>query len=333
MMNNGNRGYIDMWDKWTKGRVGVPAYDNWLDDYKDILEENKENEILDLGCGVGADTLYLLERGFKVLSCDFSNEALKSVQENIPGSKIKYLNMLDKFPFEDETFSIIVADLSLHYFDDETTIHIMNEIKRVLKNNGVLLARVATVKDFNFGAGVGEELEKNYYFEGDYAKRFFEQVDVDKYFGIIGNVESSEKNMIRDEKEYLKPKKLYQIKVTKGEINMNKEFIEKWLGKLKEYWFNKDIESAVSLFTSTAYYQETPFMEPYTTIEEIRQEWQHVKDEDIHEIEFKVLAIDGYTVIVEWLLSQNDEKYDGIYEIKFNEKLECIYFKSWEMMV
>ena len=27
-----------------------------------------------------------------------------------------------------------------------------------------------------------------------------------------------------------------------------------------------------------------------------------------------------------------DREFDGIYEIKFNENLECIYFKSWEMM-
>lgn len=30
---------------------------------------------------------------------------------------------------------------------------------------------------------------------------------------------------------------------------MNKEFAEKWLNKLKEFWFNKDIESAIYLFT------------------------------------------------------------------------------------
>lgn len=43
-------------------------------------------------------------------------------------------------------------------------------------------------------------------------------------------------------------------------------------------------------------------MKPYTTLEEIKEEWQHIKNEDIKNI-----------------------------EIKFNEKLECIYFKSWEM--
>lgn len=113
---------------------------------------------------------------------------------------------------------------------------------------------------------------------------------------------------------------------------MNKEFAEEWLNKLKDYWFAKDIESAVSLFTKTTFYQETPFMKPYTTLNEIREEWQHIKNENIQNIELKVLAIDNYTLIAQWILKQNDEDYDGIYEIKFNDNLDCIYFKSWEMM-
>lgn len=109
---------------------------------------------------------------------------------------------------------------------------------------------------------------------------------------------------------------------------MNKEFVEEWLNKLKDYWFNKDIERAVSLFSKTTFYQETPFMEPYTTIEEINQEWQHIKDENIQDIELKILAIDNNTLIAEWLSKQNNQYFDGIYGIKFNDNLECIYFKS-----
>lgn len=113
---------------------------------------------------------------------------------------------------------------------------------------------------------------------------------------------------------------------------MNQEFINDWLNKLKKYWINKDTESAVSLFTKTTFYQETPFMKPYTTLEEINKEWQHIKNENIQNIDIKLLAVDGYTVIAEWLLKQNDQEFDGIYEIKFNNNLECVYFKSWEMM-
>lgn len=215
-MNTNNNGFVKMWDNWSKRRSSVPVYDLWLDEYKEILESNKDNEILDLGCGIGADTLYLIERGYNVLSCDFSNEALKSIQDNIPNSKTLYLDMMEKFPIKDNTYSLIIADLSLHYFDNETTIHIMREIKRILNNNGILLSRVASVNDFNFGAGVGEELERNYYFEGDYTKRFFDFEDINKYFGIIGSVEAEKTQMTRNEDEYLKPKILYKVKVDKG---------------------------------------------------------------------------------------------------------------------
>lgn len=112
---------------------------------------------------------------------------------------------------------------------------------------------------------------------------------------------------------------------------MDRTYAEEWLNNLKKYWFNKDIENAVSLFKKTTFYQETPFMNPYTTLDEIKEEWQHIKNENIQNIEIKVLAIDNLTVIAQWILKQNDNNYDGIYEIKFNDNLECIYFKSWEM--
>lgn len=212
MKNN----YLGMWDNWAKKRASFPVYDNWLDDYKELLMKYKDTEILDLGCGIGADTLYLIERGFHVLSCDFSREALNSIQKNIVGSKTKYFDMFDSFPFADESYSVIIADLSLHYFDDATTTHIMKEIKRILKEDGILLSRVASTNDVNFGTGVGKQLEKNFYFEGDYTKRFFDKEDVEKYFGIIGTIDAFETSMTRKEEEYQKPKALYQIKVKKG---------------------------------------------------------------------------------------------------------------------
>ena len=113
---------------------------------------------------------------------------------------------------------------------------------------------------------------------------------------------------------------------------MELKFAEEWLQKLKEYWYNKDIEKAVSLFEKTKFYQETPFMMPYTTIEEIREEWKHVQYENIQSIKIKLLAVENNTIIANWMLEQNDQEYDGIYEIRFDDDLNCIYFKSWEMI-
>lgn len=94
---------------------------------------------------------------------------------------------------------------------------------------------------------------------------------------------------------------------------------------------NKEVDNATNLFKKTIYYQESPFMEPYTTFDEISQEWQHIKNQNIKNIEFKILAVDNNVLIVEWLFEEDITEFNGIYEIKFNDNLECIYFKSWEM--
>lgn len=94
------------------------------------------------------------------MSCDFSKEALKNIKETIPNTSGKYLNLLEPFKIKDNTYYLIIPDLSLHYFDNETTIQIMKEIRTILKKDGILLARVASIHDFNFGVGVGEQLEK-----------------------------------------------------------------------------------------------------------------------------------------------------------------------------
>lgn len=112
---------------------------------------------------------------------------------------------------------------------------------------------------------------------------------------------------------------------------MNKQYVEKWLNKLKNYWLTKNIEGATSLFRNTSFYQETPFSNPFTTFAEIKKEWQHIKNQDIKNIEFSILAIDNNTVIVEWLFESDIKVFNGIYEIKFNDNLDCISFRSWEM--
>lgn len=210
-----SNGYVDMWNNWSLKRSGIPVYDKWLDNYKEILEKYKDSEILDLGCGLGANSLYLSELGYKVAAADFASNALDNINKNIPSVKTLFLNMMDKFPLEDDSFNVVIADLSLHYFDDKVTRHIMKEIKRILKDDGVLLARVARVDDTNFGAMEGEELEHHYFFEGAYTKRFFDDEDIVNYFSLVGNVTFCKTDMLRDEEEYSKVKRLYEVKVVK----------------------------------------------------------------------------------------------------------------------
>lgn len=192
------------------------VYDNWLDKYMSIFKTCK-TKILDLGCGAGNDTLYLNEKGFGVISCDYSEQALNNLKTMLPKAETQNINISQKFPFKDEQFDIIIADLSLHYFDDKTTKQIMFEIKRILKLGGYLFARVNSIKDINHGAGQGKELEKHYYYVEGYNKRFFDLNDTNYYFSIIGKVIANETQMTR----YDKLKEVIEIIIKKDINNIN----------------------------------------------------------------------------------------------------------------
>ena len=123
------------------------------------------------------------------------------------------MNLIEDFPFEDETYTLIIADLSLHYFTDQETIHIMKEIKRILKQNGILLARVHSTKTLNNETSLLEEVDKNLYRRGEELRRYFDKEDVEKFFSIIGDIIYQEKCMKRQDTE--KEKIVFEIKCQK----------------------------------------------------------------------------------------------------------------------
>ena len=84
-------------------------FDEWLEKFDEIINAC-ETPILDLGCGSGNDTLYLLNKGKKVISCDQSENAIKNIKKNFPEVfDAKCFNMLDGFPFPDNYCDLIVA--------------------------------------------------------------------------------------------------------------------------------------------------------------------------------------------------------------------------------
>ena len=203
--------FEDFWNKTFKEQAGdKPVFDDWLDKYLNILKK-ASTPILDLGCGKGNNALYLTEKGFNVVACDYSKEAIKSLKKFVPKAKTKLVDISKKLPFNNQEFEIIIADLSLHYFDSKTTMQIMKEIKRILKKGGHIFARVNSLNDTNHGAGQGVKLEENYYFVDGYNKRFFSVDEACKYFSIIGEVKAFEAEMFR----LKKPKNLIEICVEK----------------------------------------------------------------------------------------------------------------------
>lgn len=125
------------------------TYDNWLNDYEEEIEKCK-TPIVDLGCGLGNNTRYLIEKGKEVLACDYSKLAIETIQKEMPKAKTSLFDMVQKFPIEDAFTDIVIADLCLHYFDKKITEDIIREIKRIVKPNGILLFRVNSVNDVNY---------------------------------------------------------------------------------------------------------------------------------------------------------------------------------------
>lgn len=177
-------------------------HDDWLDLFKQIINDCK-TPIIDLGCGSGNDTLYLVKRGKEVIPCDYSNAAIRNIQKNFPEIKrTECFDMSKGLPFENNFTDLIICDLSLHYFTEKTTFEILKELERVLKPNGTLIFRVNSVNDVNHGAGEGEEIEHHLYktIDGRY-KRFFDQDDIKKFFADWDTLFIHEETMGRYEKE------------------------------------------------------------------------------------------------------------------------------------
>lgn len=186
--------------------------DDWLDRFDDIIEATTK-PILDLGCGGGNDTLYLINKGKKVISCDQSPSAISNIIKNFLESYgVKCFNMLDGIPFEDGSFEVVIADLCLHYFLEKDTLRILDEINRILQPGGHMILRVNSVNDVLHGAGSGREIEHHVYeMEGKTIKRFFDEDDIKYFFKDFDIEYMNEEIMTR----YKLEKRLYRVCVRK----------------------------------------------------------------------------------------------------------------------
>ena len=176
--------------------------DNWLDVFSDIID-NCNSPILDLGCGSGNNSLYLINRGKEVYAADQSENAINNIRKNFPEiANARILNMLDGIDYPDDKFGIVVADLSLHYFTTEENRRILLDIKKILKPDGYLLIRVNSIHDVNHGAGTGEEIEHHFYRTADgMFKRFFDEEDIKTIFSDFNIFFCEEQKMMRYKRE------------------------------------------------------------------------------------------------------------------------------------
>lgn len=103
----------------------------------------KEKRILEVGAGMGGDSIYLAKKGASVTVLDFTKEALALIEGNArkAGVEIRTVQTdAQKIPFLDNSFDIIFHQGLLEHFKNPQ--ELLEEQKRVLKPGGFLLVDV-----------------------------------------------------------------------------------------------------------------------------------------------------------------------------------------------
>ena len=93
--------------------------------------------VLDLGCGTGRHTAYLLEEGFQIYGCDSSEAALELAMAALPAVNFETCNMTS-LPYEDGFFDAVICN---HVIQHGTRAEIkvaISEIHRILRKGGIL---------------------------------------------------------------------------------------------------------------------------------------------------------------------------------------------------
>lgn len=104
-----------------------------------LLPNVKGKTVIDLGCGPGLYSEFLVENGANVTAVDGSAEMIEIVEGKL-GNRVQcYVQDLAiGLPKErDQSFDIVICPLMIHYLEDLTKL--FHDIKRVLKPNGLFV--------------------------------------------------------------------------------------------------------------------------------------------------------------------------------------------------
>lgn len=153
--------------------------------------------MLDLGCGVGINIPALIKFGVNIVAADYSDKAIKIVNDLFSKDEVLTVcfDVRNKFPFTDDVFDIIVADLSLHYFKNKDMKNIICELERVLKKRGKLIARVHSINQQRPPKGI--ELETGFYLHDGITRKYFTREEINILFKNWNILSLEEKTIYR----------------------------------------------------------------------------------------------------------------------------------------
>jgi len=135
-----------------------------------LFKEKNIKNIVELGAGLGRDTIFFANNSINVEALDYSLNAIKIINQKIEKGnlfnfvKTKIFDVREKLPFSDNSidgfFSHMLYCMAL---STKQIKNLNNEIYRVLKPNGINIFTVRHNEDGDYknGIHVGEDLYEN----------------------------------------------------------------------------------------------------------------------------------------------------------------------------
>ena len=135
-----------------------------------FFKEKKINNIIELGAGLGRDSIFFAKNNIKIQALDYSSSGIKIINHKIKKNNLsnyistKLFDVREKLPFKDNSidacYSHMLYCMALT-IDDLQKLN--NEIHRILKPNGLNIYTVRHTNDGDYknGKHIGEDLYEN----------------------------------------------------------------------------------------------------------------------------------------------------------------------------
>ena len=135
-----------------------------------IFKNNKANKIVELGAGLGRDSIYFAKNSIHVEALDYSQSGIKNINQKIKQNnlsnliKTKNFDVRKTLPFKNNSiegvYSHMLYCMALTTSDLES---LNKEIHRILKPGGINIYTVRHTNDGDYNKGIhrGEDMYEN----------------------------------------------------------------------------------------------------------------------------------------------------------------------------